>query len=160
MRKFMLGALIFLMIGSSALAEADQADDVAAIESIMTQFSSAIEAKDAASLNALFLSSDTPFVLPAVYLPDGRRHSPENGVQIKDAQTFIEGIIRSEDITSEQFSEVNITVHEDLATMTARYDFIKNGEVANDGYESWSLAKTGENWKIISVMWTGHLPRK
>ena len=160
MIRFLFLLLMFSLNIKVAAAEteaATNASDIEQIQSIVNAFNKNMKEKSVDGFLSLFQSDDAPFVMPVRTLPDSMTISSENGVYSKTALSFIEGVAKLDGIPEESFIEPDIQIFEHLAVLTSRYEFTLNGTPINDGTEIWSLIRTDDGWKIVSVMWTQHM---
>jgi hypothetical protein len=124
--------------------------DVAAIQAVLAQFSAALPAHDAASLNALWLSPEIPFRARVV------DHDDVIG-DVIDAGTgsgFATAVSTATTPWEEHLSDVQITARDGIATLDAAYTFADNHVQTNHGREIWVLIQATAGWKIASVTWS------
>ena len=67
---------------------------------------------------------------------------------------FIDGIVKNPARVEETFDNVRIDSDGDVAQVWFDYSFNEAGYKANWGKESWHMVRTGDGWKINSVIWS------
>lgn len=152
MQKALTSILLATAISMPAMALSPEADETA-ILGVVNAFNEAIVEHDEAAMLELFLSPDAVFASIRGDGSGGR-------VQLSNAAGFA-AMIGNDDGNemSETFFDIEIQIGEATATMMSQFDFVMNGDVGNHGYETWSLLRVGEDWKIASVVWSSNGPR-
>ena len=57
----------------------------------------------------------------------------------------------------EPMTDIDIEIYEGkVASLTAGYEFKRDGNVINRGTTLWSLARTDQGWRIVSWLWTNN----
>jgi hypothetical protein len=127
------------------------------IEKIVQQFQRNIIDKDAAALGALFLEKDNSWL---TVLSDERyealkaKHGEIPRVRPSTYGAFVKSIGESKTPVEEKFYNVKIHTNGYVATVYFDFDFLDNGRVVNKGAESWHMVRTGEGWKISSMIFS------
>ena len=68
--------------------------------------------------------------------------------------SFIDGIVEDKANSEETFDNIRIDTDGDVASVAFDYRFLSDGRETNRGLETWSLVRTDEGWKIVSVVWS------
>jgi len=159
-----LGLFIILLPATAWAQPASaplSASDDRAVREVLDAFAAAIVAKDRSAFARLVLTNPITFAsaLDARTLADVRRRRADAvGFEIGSWSAFVEFVATSPDRLEERFSNVVIQGDGTIATLYFDYAFVENGLVTNDGHESWGLLKTGDGWKIASVIWSVSTP--
>jgi hypothetical protein len=139
-------AACWVVIGASALPRA--ADDTAATEviAVVQRMFEAMAAHDAAALSGLML-------------PDGQFHAvrTEQGQRVVRATTFGEFIRRfgsARERMVERMWQPSVRVDGDIATLTARYDFTRDGAFSHCGTDVFELVRTPAGWRVAGGLYT------
>lgn len=138
----------------------DTSAETGQIERIIEAFRTSIRDKDKARFLALFLPGVTTWqsVKSDEALERIRPQQPE-AVKVKlnpesNYRSFIEKIVTNAERTEEKFSNLKIETDGEIAVVTFDYSFHSGERETNRGKEAWQLVKTGEGWKILSVIWS------
>ena len=137
-----------ILLLAAGRATAQGSDDVALIRDVVDRFATGIVEADSAALASLYAYPEIPFfatlngISPGGYLPT-----------LNSGMGFVRMITRMGN-AEERFTNVVIDEAQGVATMRADYGFYVNGELSNSGKEMWTLVKTREGWKIVSVIWS------
>jgi ketosteroid isomerase-like protein len=152
MRSILSIAALAVAVSTPAFAQSSQNDEIA-IREVVTAFNDAIVEQDEAAMLELFLSPDAVFAT-------SRGDGTGTRAQISNASGFASMIANDHDgDMREDFFDIEIQIGETTATMMSRFDFVMGDQIGNHGYETWSLLKVGDEWKIASVIWSSNGPR-
>ena len=165
MRRFISAVLCGLFV-SAALAAPPKPvstpEDVAAITAVTEQFQAALKSKDVKALSALMLNSNIMWTAP---MSDQRVQKVRaeldpnfDGVRAGGYTDFARFVKDSKLPIEERFYNVKVTQDGDLAWVMFDYEFVGDGKVENYGVETWQMVKRGGQWKILSVVWSVHIP--
>ena len=80
------------------------------------------------------------------------------GGSARTPRTFIEGIVQSRHRHEETFRNVRIDHDRDVAAITFDFSYLVDGRSINEGKESWHLVRTGQGWRIVSVIYSNREP--
>ena len=163
--------LLLCLMSPAAFAQAAQANtqantqanldpDTARIEAVIEAFRTAIIEKDKARFVELFVPGRVTWqsVRGDETLRLARQKDPLAAkVRFDPGKThlsFIDGIVGGKLPEEEKFSNVRIDTDGDIASVFADYSFHQDGRETNNGKEAWHLVRTGDGWKIASVIWS------
>ena len=138
-------------------------EDAAAIGKVLSDFMSAIAAKNGKQLSTLILHSRILFTSPGDQARvDSAREVDVHfdGVGVGGFAQFSRYVSTTPDKISEIARNVEITQDGHLAWVLFDYEFHVNDKLSNYGVEAWQLRKTDGAWKIFSVVWTQHEPAR
>jgi len=133
----------FLVIASASLfaQSSDEKDAVAAAQKLFDGMT----------------AHDAPAIRSSV-LPDARLYSvreegtPAAGTAMTD---FANQIAAIKDGILERFtSPPSVLIRGRMAQVWGEYEFLRNGKFAHCGVDSFSLFKTAEGWKIVTIAFT------
>lgn len=131
--------LVALPIGS--LQAQDPAE--AATATVQALFD-AMRAGDTASMRPLF---DEGARLVMTYnTPEGER-----GTRAASLDDFLLNIGSAEGVVDEQIWDIEVRVHDNLATVWNKYALYYQGQLHHCGVDSFQLAHTMQGWKIIAI---------
>ena len=75
-----------------------------------------------------------------------------NGKPIKmELRDFLNAIGSGKVVWKERIWNASVLVHGAIAVVWAPYDFHNNGSFSHCGYDSFSLLKTADGWKITYI---------
>lgn len=79
-----------------------------------------------------------------------------SGIVIRSASggDFVEQFAAMDADLLERIWDPQVLIHDRIAVVWAPYDFQLNGEFSHCGIDSFNLLKTGEGWKIASIVYT------
>jgi hypothetical protein len=153
MRKFLLIFNLAALAASPAFARDPQAEVGAVVE----QFRTAIIAKDAAALRALFLPGHDSWFSVNTEVEHGRRllkNPAAPRVHPGTSTQFAQSISRDGARAEEKFENVKIHADDSIASVHFDYVFLSNGKPTNHGQEAWQLIHTDDGWKIVSLVYS------
>lgn len=159
-RVFAAACLCLAMAALPHAAVAQQsANGKQEIERVIETFRTAIIDKDKDAFLKLLLREDIPWIGvnsdAAVKLIAARIHkTPDKLSSRGSARGFIEDIVSAKDRREETFDNVRIESDGEVAQVWFDYSYNIGSYKANWGKESWQLVRTGDGWKIVSVIWS------
>jgi ketosteroid isomerase-like protein len=131
------------------------------IERVIETFRTSIINKDKDAFLKLLLREDIPWIGvnsdAAVKLIAARinnNKAPDKLSSRGSARSFIEDIVSAKDRREETFDNVRIESDGEVAQVWFDYSYNIGSYKANWGKESWQLVRTGDGWKIVSVIWS------
>lgn len=163
--RFVLVCLLSLPLPALA-APPDVTAHTRQLEAVIEDFRTAIIHKDKERFLKLFLHESPSWqsVQGEDSLARVRQKVPEATkvrVVSKDNHLeFIDWIVSGKEQREEKFSHVRIDTDGDIASVSFDYSFHVDGRMTNSGREAWHLVNTGGGWKIVSVIWSVHLPKE
>jgi hypothetical protein len=139
----MLATLIALALAAPAAAAPDPAD--APVLAVVQRFFDALAAQDAATMREIVLPGgvDTA-VTPG---PDGKTTMRRLPVD----ETFNSAIGPG---LHERIWAPVVSLRGPIATVSAPYEFQRDGKTTHCGVDVFNLVKVDGAWKIASIMWT------
>lgn len=129
------------------------------IEQVIETFRTSIINKDKASLDALPLNDDITFsgALSDETVAAIHARRPDlgmNNVARMKYKAFADSIAASSQRQEETFSNIQIDTDGTVASVRFDYTYNVDGNKTNWGREMWGLVKSGNDWKISSVIWS------
>lgn len=138
-----LAALALLAIATPAFAEPDPDD--APILTVMQRFFDALSAQDSATMREIVLPGG---MYTSVQVePDGSTRLSRIPVDGSFNTAIDPGL-------HERIWAPVVSRRGPIATVSAPYEFQRDGKTTHCGVDVFSLAKDGDAWKIASLMWT------
>ncbi|NII11064.1 DUF4440 domain-containing protein [Oleiagrimonas sp. C23AA] len=159
-RALLVTTLLFLPL----LTHAAPPKDHAAIRKVIQQFSTAIVQKDKQGFLTLFAQ---PPILWRTVLGDTmlkkirQRHAGADKAPFNprhNYRQFIDFVSGHKGPVKETFRNIRIDSDGDVASVNFDYTFRMDRRETNRGQESWQLLHTDAGWRIVSVVWSTHLP--
>lgn len=125
--------------------------DQAEIYGLLDRFMHGITDQSRDDILAPFLDESAPFasIIPK---PDS------NFTHISTVSEFADLVLSQTSKPAENFSDVDISIKETTAVASFRYDFTLDGVIKNYGHELWTLIKTDQGWRAVSVVWSTNVP--
>jgi len=149
--------LISLVICTSVHA-APADNDRQQLEKIVETFRLSLINKDKASFMQLLYSADIAWLGVAtdntIAMVAGRGTTLPKVAGNGNAVKFIDSIVSNPARIEEKFDNVRIDTDGDIAQVYFDYSFNQDDYRSNWGKESWQLVRTGDGWKINSVIWS------
>jgi len=136
-------ALIFLL--ASAPAQAQNPEEAAILETIQHVFDG-INEKNADLIRQSMMPDG---ILYATFLEED---SP--AARYTSAEDFAAGITEAESVYHERMFEHELHVQDGVALVWAAYDFHIDGNFSHCGVDTFSLVKTGDNWRVAALTYT------
>lgn len=158
--KALLASCCFALAGVASSPAHASSTDEAGIREVMAAFGKAIVQRDKPAFLKLFVAPDVTWqsVLSDDSLARVRKEKPEAEKakyrKDRDAESFIDGIVKSEKTSEETFDNVRIDSDGDVATVTFDYTFLSNGKKTNWGKECWLMVRTEAGWKITTLAYS------
>ena len=146
-------ATLLLFVFSSFAYGSD--DDIKQLNEMIAEFQGAIADKNEVRFLELFYNHTVVFV---GINPDKRKGAmpSNNGLMYSTHVGFIGWITSSQKEIKEKMWDINIQTDGDIAVIYFSYSFHMDDKKSNYGDESWSLIKTTEGWKIVSVLFSAN----
>lgn len=164
-----LGVLLVLALSQPAMAVQRDEKDVSAIRQVVETVRISIIEKDKARFTDLFFSEDPERVNWQWVNDDARlariRSVKPDAKKARDIPessylSFIDSVVSNTKSSEEVFSNVRIDTDGEIASVDFDYAYLEDGRQTNWGREMRQLVRTENGWKIISVIWTLHDPRR
>jgi len=140
-------------------------EDIKAINQVVENFRLAIVNKDVKLLTSQLLNSTILF--SSAVPPQQIRNIREkfdvhfDGIFTDGLSDFGKFLASEKGNVEELFHDVKIVQDGNMAWVNFDYEFQMEHKTQNYGIESWQLIKdVNDQWKIISVVWSVHLPAK
>lgn len=133
----------------------------AQVREVIRQFDAAIVAQDGAALRRLFLPSPNAWV---AVLGDAdyarlKARRPEAGRIYPDTYERFAAMVETAKLQQrERFTDVDIRTDGAMAIVSFDYVYEEGGVPQNRGIESWQMVKSGDDWKIVSMLYSVHRP--
>lgn len=139
-----VGAVCFVLVTAGLLAQ--PADNLASVTAVVQHMFDAMASHDAAALSDLML-------------PDGQFHAvrEEQGhrvVRTTSFEEFIKRIGTTKERLVERMWQPAVRVDGDIATVTAPYDFKRDGVFSHCGVDVFELVKTPAGWRLAGGLYT------
>lgn len=175
MRRFLSACAVASLLLCGAASAADvpayigkhvtTAADTKAINKVIEDFQTAVKTKDSKLLSTLVMNSkilfETPYHPTDIVDVRDKQDVTFDGLRTGGYNDFSRFIGTAKESIEEKFYNVKITQDDNLAWVMFDYEFVRAGKTQNYGVETWQMIKAVDNkWKIVSVMWTMHMPPK
>lgn len=153
-------ATTLLFSASSAFAAAPAAPqpDREQLQQVVDTFRLAIINKDKPAFMALLYSDTIPWLGVttdnSVAMIKARGFEQKKVTVTGNAVKFIDGIVSDSAPVEEKFDRLRIDTNGDIAQVYFDYSFNRGDYQSNWGQEAWQLVRTGDGWKINSVIWS------
>lgn len=146
-----------LLSSTFTFGQVNYASDKEKIQGVITDFMESIKMKDSLKFYSLF--HDEPVLWLGIakektYLADLKRNPNVKDYFTSSYKRFFKSISDSNNIYEEKFYNIQIAEDGSIADVSFDYSFWKNNNKQNWGKESWGLIKTGNQWKICSVIFS------
>lgn len=129
------------------------------IEQVIETFRTSIINKDKAKLDALPLNDDITFsgalsdeTVAAIHAK--RPDLATDNVMPMKYKAFANSVATSSHHQEETFSNIRIDTDGTVASVCFDYTYNVDGKKSNWGREMWGLVKSGNGWKISSIIWS------
>jgi len=148
MNRILLFFSFTLLITIPAQAQLASSNDKNEILKTVQQFFDAMEARDTAAFN------NTSVADRYTYFIQERNDSVFNGS--RSAAKFSERLAASKVVVTEKMREkdVKVEVHKRIAMVWAPYDLWIDKKFSHCGVDVFTLLKTKEGWKIVTIAFT------
>ena len=141
MRLAIVLLTILILASSGAKAQSDEA----LVHSIVMELFRAMAAHDGATLYQLIL----PEASVVAVMADGT-------VRKLGADEFIRRSVSSREEIEERIWDAQVSVHGDVASLVAPYDFLRQGKRTHCGVDAITLVKNSGTWRISNLFFTVH----
>jgi ketosteroid isomerase-like protein len=149
--------LLLAAVLAASLAAPARAADTDAIRQVVQQFQSAIVARDGKTLGSLFVQDGGSWLSvldDAAYAAARARNPAAKKLEPSTWQKFADSVQHSAKPIEERFHDVRIETNGTVASVWFDFDFLVDGKVTNRGSETWQLVRTGDGWKIQSMLYS------
>ena len=152
-----------LSLSAPHMARAEgPADSRKQIEAVVETFRASLIKKDKEAFLQLFMKEDITWAGvttdASIEMLYASRPKPEMKRPFKyftsTPRKFIDMIVKDPGQVEETFSNVRIETDGEVAQVWFDYVFMEGRYRSNWGKESWQLVRTGNGWKIASVVWS------
>ncbi|MFC5547471.1 hypothetical protein [Massilia aerilata] len=152
-----------LLLAAPHMARAEgPADSRQQIEAVVESFRSALVKKDKEAFLQLFMKEDITWAGvttdASIEMLYANRPKPEMRRPFKfftsTPRKFIDMVAQDPASVEETFSNLRIETDGEVAQVWFDYVFLQESYRSNWGKESWQLVRTGNGWKIASVVWS------
>lgn len=148
MRQIPLGvALAFMLAAGPVLAQRSAAPAKASAEqealAVVNTMFTALKAKDTAKMRSLH-EPGARLVLTSNR--DGKPH-----IRVVPIDEFLQIIGRNESAIEERIFDPQVRIHDNLATVWNRYEFLVDGKPDHCGVDAFQLVRFVEGWKVIAI---------
>ena len=135
--------------------------DRGALMQLTQDFRSALAAKDVKKLSTLMLNSNILLASPLdpekVKRINATRDVNFDGVGNGGFYALAQLILETREPLEEKFYDIQITQDGPVAWVAFNFEFMRGAKVENYGREVWQTLKTtGNQWKILSIVWSSH----
>ena len=105
------------------------------------------------------LATSSPETARSVLLAEGcsfsiREENGEMALRNSSLKESIESLASVKDDLLERMWDPQVLIHEHIAVVWTKYDFHRNQEFSHCGLDVFTLIKTGQGWKIASIVYT------
>ncbi|MFY0644644.1 MAG: nuclear transport factor 2 family protein [Bacteroidia bacterium] len=141
-----LWTLALVLICFRCYGQQKSGNDEAEINAVIEQFFEALNAQDTASLRSI-ISPNTHFFVWIITSNDTitRRGSHDQ---------WLESLVDPDLNLLERYWNVEIKIHQGIATVWTDYDFYVNNSFSHCGGNVFGLIKTDSGWKITDTLFT------
>lgn len=127
-------------------APAEAPLDRAEVLAVVQRFFDSLAKKDMAALQAL--------VLPGTQITTWRPTPEGTGIRRRVVEEDVKSIPGQPDTLLERMWDPQVQVRGRIATVWAPYDFHRSGRFSHSGIDVFTLVKTAEGWRIVSLVYT------
>ncbi|MFS1525422.1 hypothetical protein ACL7TT_15135 [Microbulbifer sp. 2304DJ12-6] len=146
-------AVLAMALSSVAVANADEKKTRQEISDLIKAFRFSIIEKDEEKFHDLFYDKSIPWISVVADKRTGSLPS-QSGVRPGSYVQFISWIVSAEEKVEEKFWDIEILTDSEIASVHFKYSFHVGDYKSNWGDEAWHLLKTGNGWKISSVVYS------
>lgn len=144
MKRFLI-LLLLAGISTFSFAQGAIKADKEAITKVIKKLFDGMRAQDSSLVSPLFYPGAT--LATASYDKDGKPQFSKD-----DIKGFINFVgTKSKDYFDERLYSYDITIDGPLATAWTEYSFFRNKELSHCGYDVFTLFKSADGWKIVSI---------
>lgn len=140
-----LPLLLTLPVTPGSPAETPAAERAKVLE-VIQRFFDCLAAKDAAAMQAL--------VLPGTQITTWRPTREGSGIRRRVVEDDVRSLPAGSERLLERMWNPTVLVQGRIATMWTPYDFHRNGAFSHSGTDVFTLLKTPEGWRIVSMVYT------
>ena len=130
---------------ATVTAEGETSEDIRSVDEFLDTFQERYSARDIKGVSRLFMDISTVMVDF-----EGRL----TAYTIEDWLDMTENVFDSNPRISDKLTERSIMVYGKIAVATCRYDF-KSAVEHSTGHDIFSLVRTPDGWRIVSLMYSG-----
>ncbi len=148
---------ILLLVSALSFGQVNDVSDKEKIQIVITDFMESIKTKDSLKFYSLFHNEPVLWLGIAKeksYLVDLKSNPNANDYYTSSYKKFFKNISDKNISYEEKFYNIQIVEDGSIADVSFDYTFWKNNNKQNWGKESWGLIKTGNQWKICSVIFS------
>jgi ketosteroid isomerase-like protein len=126
--------------------QATESPDRAQVLEVVQRFFDSLAKKDMAALQAT--------VLPGTPITTWRPTPEGTGIRRRTVEEDVKAIPANPEALLERMWNPTVLVQGRLATVWTPYDFHRNGRFSHSGTDVFTLVKTSEGWRIVSLVYT------
>jgi serine beta-lactamase-like protein LACTB len=144
---------------TNAVSATEQISDRQKIEIILHSFMECIESRDSEKMYSFFLEEPVTWIAVNKEATQKERlkiNPTALNYQRSDYKTWFQSVMKN-GLKQEHFKNIDIVEDGYVASVSFDYSFWVNQKKGNWGKELWHLIKVGENWKIVSVIFSKEL---
>lgn len=130
---------LLLLLPAPAHAQSPEAE----VRAVIDRMFEALRQQDTATMRATFHDD---FRLAVTSFQDG-----QPVIRQIDGNAFLAALASSTERLDEQIADVEIRVHDNLAAVWNRYNFLVGDRIDHCGVDSFMLVRTAAGWKILQV---------
>lgn len=131
--------VILLLLPASAAAQSPEAE----VRAVIDRMFEALRQQDTATMRSTF---HPDFRLAITSTRDG-----QPVIQQVGGDAFLAAIGSSSQSLNETITDVEIRVHDNLATVWNRYNFWIDDRIDHCGVDAFILVRTADGWKVLQV---------
>jgi hypothetical protein len=144
MRRIPLGfALALSLTSTPALAQQTRPAAEREVLAVVNTIFTALKVKDTAKMRSLH-EPGARLVLTSNR--DGKPH-----IRIVPIDEFLQIIGRNQSALEERIFEPQVRIHDNLATVWNRYEFLVDGKPDHCGVDAFQLVRFADGWKVIAI---------
>jgi len=140
------GTGVILLFMAVMFLSAKTADEERKIVSVVKQFFTVLELRDAALAKEILIPEGVYFSI--------REKGNDALVKNSNFQEFIYSLPNSKENYKEIMRNPKVLIHGRIAVLWANYTFYRNGKFSHCGVDAFSLLKTKNGWKIAGIIYT------
>lgn len=146
---------------ANAAAKAEQLSDRQKIETILHSFMECIESRDSEKMYSFFLEEPVTWIAVNKEATQKERlkiNPTALNYQRSDYKTWFQSVMKN-GLKQEHFKNIDIIEDGYVASVSFDYSFWVDKKKGNWGKELWHLIKVGDDWKIVSVIFSKELEK-
>lgn len=147
--------------GGSAAPRGDTGNAATSPATAPVLLPSPVEAEVLAAIQGFFdaMTADDPAASRAVLMEDGQYFRVREGSEGVEAarvrnSDYLQRLGSGADRLLERMWDPTVLVRRDIALVWTPYDFFVNGALSHCGVDAFSLVRTGDAWRIASIVYT------